>query len=62
LLIVVLWVDVMVVTDDVFVNVVAGVMQGINSGEGRLEKRYSPSFREDSTTRPHKRKRDDIFR
>ncbi|KAF6209207.1 hypothetical protein GE061_014952 [Apolygus lucorum] len=36
-----------------------GVMQG--SGDVKLDKRYSPSFRDDSS-RPAKRKRDDVLR
>ncbi|XP_014258617.1 inositol hexakisphosphate kinase 1 isoform X2 [Cimex lectularius] len=42
-----------------FVPKYKGVMQG--TGDVKLEKRYSPSFRDDST-RPTKRKRDDVLR
>ncbi|BES96349.1 Inositol polyphosphate kinase [Nesidiocoris tenuis] len=41
-----------------FVPKYKGVMQG--SGDVKLDKRYSPSFRDDS--RPAKRKRDDVLR
>ncbi|KAL1137743.1 hypothetical protein AAG570_009439, partial [Ranatra chinensis] len=44
-----------------FVPKYKGVMQGINSGDVKIDKRYSPSFRDDSS-RPVKRKRDDILR
>uniref|UniRef100_A0A224XFD9 Kinase n=1 Tax=Panstrongylus lignarius TaxID=156445 RepID=A0A224XFD9_9HEMI len=43
----------------VFVPKYKGIMQG--SGDVKLDKRYSPSFRDD-TNRPVKRKRDDVLR
>jgi len=44
-----------------FVPKYKGVMQGTNSGDVQLDKRYSPSFRDDNN-RPTKRKRDDVLR
>ncbi|XP_076221531.1 inositol hexakisphosphate kinase 1 isoform X2 [Nomia melanderi] len=50
----------------IFVPKFKGIMQASNSGEVTLEKRYSPSFREqDSRQQGHsstKRKRDDVLR
>lgn len=41
--------------------VLAGVMEGTSTGALQLDKRYSPSFR-DEQSRPGKRKRDDVLR
>ncbi|XP_015436236.1 PREDICTED: inositol hexakisphosphate kinase 1 isoform X2 [Dufourea novaeangliae] len=49
----------------IFVPKFKGIMQASNSGEVTLEKRYSPSFREQDARQGHnstKRKRDDVLR
>nr|XP_018916787.1 PREDICTED: inositol hexakisphosphate kinase 1-like isoform X1 [Bemisia tabaci] len=46
---------------ETFVPKYKGVIQAINSGDIKLEKRYSPSFRNESN-RSVKRKRDDVLR
>lgn len=46
---------------EMFVPKYKGVMQGTSSGGMMLDKRYSPSFRDDSS-RATKRKRDDVLR
>lgn len=46
---------------EMFVPKYKGVMQGTSSGGMKLDKRYSPSFRDDSS-RATKRKRDDVLK
>ncbi|XP_075237581.1 inositol hexakisphosphate kinase [Lycorma delicatula] len=46
---------------EMFIPKYKGVMQASSSGGMKLDKRYSPSFRDDSS-RPTKRKRDDVLR
>lgn len=44
---------------------VAGVMQASNTGSTKLDKRYSPSFRDENGRKQSlggKRKRDDVFK
>lgn len=44
---------------------VSGVMQASNTGANKLEKRYSPCFREENGRKASlsgKRKRDDVFK
>lgn len=44
---------------------VSGVMQATNTGSNKLDKRYSPSFRDDNPRKQSlgsKRKRDDVLK